>query len=240
MARPATAFPSDPPALSLITLLYALSRAEVMGGSIWRALGWALVLGPTVWFLIGAPGSWVVLIAAVGLLVALQTLLARLRRHDFVYFAEGVLPSVASAPLDAKAKIPLHVTGLFTVEQKIQRFVWLPGFYRTFATREHALLCQVVDQRLLGIGRPPEAEIGMWYIFFTPDAIQQVRWGALHFGRHQRLAIAITYTATVPKPRRPGETLTLVETAYLTFRNHADGQIVLADLLYDQPGAHGA
>ena len=71
----------------------------------------------------------------------------------------------------------MYVTGGLTVEGSEQRFTFVPGFYKTFATREHALLCQVRPAARVGVLRWPEAEVGMWYAFFQPNADPAGRMG---------------------------------------------------------------
>ena len=126
------------------------------------------------------------------------------------------------------------VTGLFSVEQKYQRFTWLPGFYRTFATREHALLCQVAQRSGRGIGEWPEEEIGLWYIFFSPAALRQLTWGSVTFGAEPRPAIAVTHRVTIPKQRLRREQ-TRDETIYIAFASAAIGELIWADLQHDFP-----
>jgi hypothetical protein len=167
------------------------------------------------------------------LLVALEAWLLRWQRRDFVHFVACTCPPVQAQALDAKAKIPIHASGLFQVEAKRRRYTWLPGFYRTFATREHALLCQVVERRFFKVGHWPEAEVGLWYVFFQPEMIQQVEWGTLHFGAHSRPALAVTYEPLDQAPKRrhapPSETI------YLAFQQAEEGLAILADLLQDLP-----
>jgi len=81
--------------------------------------------------------------------------------------------------------------------------------------------------------RWPAEEIGMWYIFVTPDRIQQVRWGQLHFGELPSPAIAIDYQATEPSKRLLQREHTQNETLYLVYQDQEDGLRILSDLLYD-------
>lgn len=75
----------------------------------------------------------------------------RLRKRDFVNFQATALPTTSPSLLNPAHKLPIYATGLFSVENKYQRYTWLPGFYRTFATREHALLCQVAARKFLQV-----------------------------------------------------------------------------------------
>jgi hypothetical protein len=145
------------------------------------------------------------------------------------------MPAVRPQVLPASEKLPIFATGYFSVENKRKRFTWLPGFYRTFATREHALLCQLAERPFAGIANWPETEVGLWYIFFTPGAISQIRWGRLAFGRTVLPAIAVTYTPEETPAARSRNTGPHPETVYLAFTDEQTGKTILADLLHDSP-----
>ncbi len=169
--------------------------------------------------------------SALILWVGLQIIFRIRRRRDFVNFHEGSLPSISPQPLPVPDKIPIFATGLFAVENKQQHYTWLPGFYRTFATREHALLCQVAAKPFWPIRSWPEAEQGLWYVFFTPNAIDEIRFGTLSFGHHQRPALAIHYREPVTntdKPRPPQPRV-----VYIACQQESDLLRILADLLVD-------
>lgn len=228
-----TSFPVDAIPLSPTVILYNLSRFTFGGLLLIRCLRWLLLLLVVVWATGLLPGGrWVSGVWLV-LLLALEVWLLRWKRRDFVRFVESPCPTVQVEALNAKAKIPIHATGLFHVENKRQRYTWLPGFYRTFATREHALLCQVTDRSFLKMGRWPESEIGLWYVFFQPATIQHVRWGKLYFGNHARPALAVTYQPQDNTPKRRQDIHG--ETVYLAFQHFEEGALILADLLQDLP-----
>lgn len=234
--RARTVFPAPLLQLSPATLLYALSRGQVGGLRPLRLLQWGLVLLAAVWLAATLPGSWWVASAWIVLLIGLQALLYSLRQSDFVSFSAHDPPLVAPARLDVKSKIPTFVTGRLSVEFKEQRFTWLPAFYRTFATREHALICQVAA-RVAGLPGAawPEGTPGLWYAFIAPDAIEAVQWGELAFGRNRRPALAVHYRFTpAQQGRKPAPSVS--ETLYLAFDNERDAHVVLADLLDDWPG----
>lgn len=228
-----TKFPEDQPQAALATILYNISRYTLSGLPLINWLCWALLISAAIAATGLLPGRWwdvgLCLLFMLGLLVALFLQ----RRRDFVTFQPAPLPDIAAQRLDPNQKIPIHATGLFTVAEKYQRYTWLPGFYRTFATREHALLCQVQDRNFWRISHWRETELGLWYAFFMPADVEQVQWGELRFGRTIRPALAITYRLTKPqKKRRNGAQ---VETLYLAVQNHEDGHTILADLRYDVP-----
>lgn len=132
------------------------------------------------------------------LFVAFMLTLLTLRRHDFVAFYPLPLPERTAQRLTPKQKIPVHTTGLFMVENKNT-----PG-YRAFI----ALLPPVNGRCFVRcrieiswhISHWPETDI--WYVFFMPEAVQQIRWGQLRFGRTIGPAIAITYQITAGRDEK--------------------------------------
>ncbi|RIK36290.1 MAG: hypothetical protein DCC55_27765 [Chloroflexi bacterium] len=234
--RGRTVFPHERVLPAPATLLYAWQRRQIAGTPLIRLPQWLLLTGGVLWATSLLPGRWWGAGLCLLLLLALQGTLWWLRRHDFVHFTPGALPLVRPQPLEPAAKIPLFATGLFGVERKEQRFTWLPGFYRTFATREHALLCQVNDHPA-GFGSSPPEEEGLWYVFFTPATIESVEGGNLSFGRNHRPALAVCYRHIPARQKEKQSPTSQLETVYLAFQQEADCHTVLADLLFDLPAA---
>jgi len=232
-----TAFPAEQPQLSLPTFFYQVSRYQLGSMPLLNWVRWALFCGALLWASGWLPGRWWVTGLCVALLLLSLTIQMRLRKRDFVNFQATTLPTPAPLRLEPAHKIPIYATGLFSVENKYQRYTWLPGFYRTFATREHALLCQVAAHKFLQVMAWPESETGLWYVFFMPGDIQQIRWGELRFGKTVRPAIAITYQVTIPKQGRARKDVVRTETIFLALQNEADGHTLLADLCFDAPAA---
>lgn len=230
-----TVFPQADLKPSWITTLYALNRYTISGVTLLR---WALTIVPLaalIWGVGRFPGRWWGAALWIILWVLLIATNIYWRRRDFVRFAPSSLPATASGPLVPSDKIAIYVTGYLTVEEKHQRFTWVPGFFRTFATREHALICQLTQQRFVGIAEWPETELGLWYLFFHPRDIAAVEWGELCFGRDRTTAIAVTYHRTIPARGRFRPERTATEVVYLAVANDTDGLAILADLQYDRP-----
>lgn len=230
-----TSFPEDQPRVSSRTLLYYASRYRLGSASLLRWLLFLLCSVSVVPVIGWLPGRWWVMSFCLFLFVALLTLFHYWRRRDFVRFEPMSPPAIQPALLPPQDKAPVMVTGFFSVEQKFQRFTWLPGFYRTFATREHALLCQVVQRPRVGIVRWHEDEVGLWYIFFLPNDIRQLQWGQLFFGVDARPAIAVTHRVTLHKPKRFRTEQTRDEKVYIAFETPTVAEVVWADLHYDFP-----
>ncbi|MBX3015503.1 MAG: hypothetical protein KF832_28540 [Caldilineaceae bacterium] len=228
-----TTFPEDSPRSSLRTLLYYTSRYHLGSTPIFR---WLLVLLVGCALLV-AVGGWAEnwwLIALCGVLwVGILGVFHYWRRRDFVHFVPSAVPTRSARLMAPHEKAPVMVTGLFSVEHKYKRFTWLPGFYRTFATREHALLCQVLQKPWAGLGRWPEEEVGLWYVFFSPQAIRTIQWGELYFGAEVRPAIAITHQVELPKKSRFRREQVRDETVYLAFTEAQVGEAIWADLHHD-------
>lgn len=231
-ARAPTVFPADLGGFAPSLLLYKLGRGHFGGFSLLRWLWLAGGAAALAWPL-GLPGGVWVSGAMVILLAALTAARVAGARRFFVRFDDaGALPDVTPARMPVPEKLPVHVTGLLEVSGRVRPFTWLPGFYRTFATREHALLCQCRERRVLGIAQWPETETGLWYAFVQPDRLRAVRWGALSLGRHARPALAVEYAPenhAVLRRRRAQETL------YIACADEAQARRILADLLADSP-----
>ncbi len=213
---------------------YALAHFRLAGMALDR---WLWSAGGALALLLAArelllPG--LLLLIAVALL---QGVLAWCRRTGGVEFhpAEWATASEQDGSLthalSPDAKIPIYATGLFGVEKRRQPFSMLPGFFRTFATREHALLCKINPQRFWRWASWPEEELGLWYIFFQPAEIVTITTGALSFGRFAGPAVAITVQRTVTGQRQPPAP----ELILLAFCDEAGARTVLRDLLADRP-----
>lgn len=212
--------------------LYLLSRAHLLEIPLTRWINLLLLGLGLLWGLLSLPGGWVG--GALWLIVALALFLwvRSARRHAFTRFVPTSLsPKPSAQTLPPAQKRPLYVTGELSVEQKVRTFTALPGFYRTFATREHALLCRVRERRIWGFAAWPEAEVGLWYAFFTPQQIESIQPGQVKVGRKLLVGLSITYR-TAPHPAAQRRQPALV-TLYLGFVSEEDRNAVLADLLVD-------
>lgn len=185
-------------------------------------VGFLLVLAAVAWWgWLGLPRGVAVLPAALAVGVVALSLLGRLT--GYVIFREGVLPSPAAPPqpLVPTDKIAHRASGWFEVEGKRRYLVEVPAWFRTFETREHAVMAYVAPSRFFP-GHWPEHEVGMWYIFFLPQQIQRVEAGEVLFGARPRLGLRIEYQN---KDR--------TETVLLSFDSEDDRQRIYADLVRD-------
>lgn len=234
-----TTFLPDASGTSWRAFLYLAYRHQIGGVALTRWLILTAMVLAVFWALGVAPLRWIGAVFFLLLAGLLATAVVVGRRRDFVDFTEEEPPAVAPRILDPSDKIALHVTGQFSVEGKYARFTWLPGYYRTFATREHALLCLVRDRRFLSLGRWAEEEVGMWYIFFTADLVERIRWGKLHFDGAPKPTIAVDYRLTMVREGRSRREQIVEETVYLTCDDEADVRRILADLVNEAPAPAG-
>ncbi len=130
-------------------------------------------------------------------------------------------------PLGPKDKVLLRATGFFLVEGGSRRLTDLVAYYRTFETREHAIMARNTPSRFLGLGRSRPDILGMWYIFISPENLQKVTVGNLYFGSTPQPALRLDYTRFNNK----GAAKNAV--AFLSFETELSLRQVLNDLLWD-------
>lgn len=235
--RQPTEFLADVASDTWTLRLYLLSCGHLMGLPLLRWLYFVMSMSAFVWIAFSLPGGWGVSVTLLAALVALVLTVRTLQHRSFVAFVGNTLPAPPLEVMPPAQKRPLYVTGVLSVEQKVRVFTALPGFYRSFATREHALLCRVRERRIWRIGAWPEEEVGLWYAFFAPQQIATVQPGDVRIGRNTLPGIAVTYRPDAPI-RPPRRRTPMQTTLYLAFVTEEDRTAVLADLLVEwQPTA---
>lgn len=189
-------------------------------------LSFVLVLIAGLASLGAVPGDRATIYTVAAVVLVLWGLLLWAKRNQYVEFVPQETPEHAgpAAPLIPADKIEVRATGTFEVEGKEHQFCDLPAHYRTFATREHAVMAIVPPSRFLALGKRPEGEVGMWYIFFQPQQILDLSPGSLGHGLETRPALRVTYEEEAPK------------IVYLSFDDDTDRQRVWADLERSVPG----
>lgn len=156
------------------------------------------------------------------------------RRQHYVQFTPD-RAAVSPAPLAPGRKLRIRATGWFEVEDKHQIHVWLEGYYRTFPTREHAVIALCAPTSLWGWGRSRSQDDGMWYMFIRPEDILQVQSGDLAFGQERLAGVRLAYRALVPGKFRRKRLRQQDCIAYLGFPNRPEALLATGDLLYDAP-----
>lgn len=215
---------------------WALERVLVTAA--WVVAGFVLLR----WFMRGQPPlaawHWLVLALLIlgGLALFVGARLAAARRYVRFDAQPGLAPPVAAA-LTPQDKVQARVTGRFEVEGKAGFFADLLAYWRTFATREHAVMAIVHPSRFLGLARTAGEHVGMWYIFFHPHVIEEIAAGELNFGGQRAPALRVAYRHTPQKAGKRSPRTTR-EVVYLAFEDDGARQKVWADLLAD--GVDGA
>ena len=227
----------------VLKLAYQL-RSHRLGG--WTLDRWGVTLtwGAALvimaqWLWRGRPvlPGWHWLVLALLILGGLAQLVLRgwaSRSRYVVFVPQSGRPAPASRPLAPEEKLPVRATGRFEVQTKTRFLADLQAYWRTYASREHAVLAIETADRFLGLGRTPDDDLGMWYLFLRPEVIQGIVAGQLTYGIKVAPALCITYRFTPPaiEGKRPPQPAT--EIAYLAFGDEAGRDAVWADLLADR------
>ncbi len=168
-----------------------------------------------------------------GLIVAAALGLSLLRsagaRAGYVRFtAQPALDAPTAAAMPPADKAALFASGRFSVQDKHAVLADLMAYWRSFETREHAIMAIQHASRFL-LGSRPDDQVGMWYIFFRPEDVIEVMPGTVTFGTTGRPGLRVIYRSQPSddskKPVR--------EVAYLAFENEAGRESVWADLRAD-------
>lgn len=235
----------------LFKTLYVLRRYQLMGAPAQRWIVLLLLLAALLMAIGllpgGSAGGLVVLLMALALLAGQR--LAQSRQHVHFRPDPAGQPAPAAAPISPAEKLAVHATGLFEVEGKARRFTELPAFYRSFSTREHAIMAVVQPaRRLAGLVRWPEDETGMWYIFVKSNELRQVQPGVLGCGRSRRPALRLLVEQVLPEKnavldawglqwgKDKSKLATRQQTIYLSFDGETERARVLGDLALDSGG----
>jgi hypothetical protein len=228
-------------------LLHAAYRARVYRLAGWALDRWLVTLAWGGALLIGLyhwrdlrPFDAVLMALLVLVGAAVLWLRTWFARRAYVIFTPAAVDTPSPAPLDPADKVLLHATGVFEVEGRVQFFADLLAYWRTFGTREHAVMGILHASRLLGLAALPRRDLGMWYIFFRPERQRHVEAGSLTFGATVRPALRVVYEyPPVDADRTMGQRLRRqpadgrVATVYLAFDDAATQRLVWADLLSD-------
>lgn len=233
----------------LLKLSYLLRRYHFVDAPLDRWIAVLLVfmggLMAIRWLPGGLAGALLCLLLAIAVVLAQRAA----QRGQYVVFQPddpGAQTMPGAQRLQPADKLALHATGLFEVEGKAQRFSELPAQYRSFSTREHALIAVVApSRRLAGAASWPARELGMWYIFFRDSELRQVQPGVLRFGSAKRPALRLQLEQAQPDKNAvmdawglqwggaKDQRKTRQKTIYLSFDDAAQRARVMADLAAD-------
>ena len=218
-------------------------RTHHLGG--WSLQRWAitLALGAAAllalqWLFRGQPPTpWWHWLLPVGLTVGAVALWGLGRwgasRYYVKFTADPEAQPPAPAALRPGDKVQVRATGRFAVNGQAHDFADLLAYWRTFASREHAVMAIQHDSHWLLLGTMPEELVGMWYIFFASEAVRDLTPGRLTFGADTGPALRVRYSGAAPAPGEKKPPRVTDETAYLRFEDDATRRLVWADLLAD-------
>jgi len=189
------------------------------------------------WLLRGRPvlPMWHWLFLTLLILGGLGLLLLREWALRRLYVEFEPQPQLAAPPgraLMPEDKIPLRATGRFEVNGRTRVFADLNAYWRTYASREHVLLAIQHFTHFL-LGSSSGEDVGMWYIFIRPEAVEGIVPGNLRYGARSDPALRVAYRYQPPanegkRAPKPGGA-----TAYLVFDDEAAREQVWADLAVD-------
>ena len=110
---------------------------------------------------------------------------------------------------------------MFEVEGKERLFADLLAYWRSFGSREHAVMAIVHRSRFLLLGSVAERTLGMWYVFFTPAMIEAITPGTAAFGAATRPALRVAYRFTPPAAGRKAARPPSPASVYLSFADES-------------------
>jgi len=228
-------------AARILKLAYQIRHHRVGGWALDRwviTLAWgASVLIGLQWFLRGQPvlPPWHWVILALLLLGGLGLLILRgwaARRSYVIFEPQPGLTAPSAAPMSPEDKASVLATGAFEVHGRVRTFVGLQAYWRSYASREHAVMA-IQHQTHFLLGRSPAEDVGMWYMFILPAAIAEIMPGQLHFGREVGPALRVGYRRQPPAIEGKRPTKAVNATAYVAFEDEAARGQVWADLVTD-------
>jgi hypothetical protein len=189
------------------------------------------------WLLRGRPSlpawHWLVLgLVALGV-VGLIILRSAAARAGYVHFtSQPSLPAPAPLKMVPDEKEATLASGRFEVEGKEGYLANLTAYWRSFGSREHAVMAIQHPSRFL-LGSLPSDQVGMWYVFFLPDNVEQVAAGTVAFGATKQPGLRILYRR-MPPPDGKKQKKPVREAVHLAFETQAARDRVWADLLADE------
>ena len=229
----------------LLEIAYRL-RCHRLGG--WGLDRWGVTLAwgagaliLLLWLLRGMPplgaGHWVLLILLMAAGLALLILRGWAEHRSYVIFTpQPDRTAPPAAGLRPSEKVLIRATGRFEVEGRPGFFADLMAYWRTFASREHAVMAIAHESHFLGVGHRPAEDVGMWYAFFRPEAVEAVTPGSLAFGARVGPGLRIVYRRTAPQPddgKHRGRSRPVRTVLYLACEDEDARTRIWADLLAD-------
>jgi hypothetical protein len=211
----------------ILKLSYRLHRLRLWGQPLNRWLFLLSLLGiPAVALDVvesGPVADAAVILACLGLMLVL--LWAARTRYLVFRRTENPSLTVEVPQLPPEKKVPVRASGHFEVSGMRRYFVEAQAYFETVETREHIIIAWIPPWSLLGLAASPRDEVGLWYVFFMPATIKEIKMGKVYFGLRPRPALKVVYQSESGSR----------ETVYLSFDRHEQREVLLADLRHDAP-----
>ncbi len=213
--------------------LYDLENHYLIEVKMRTWLNWALAIVALLTLLSPFPGRVMFAILFLLVIVALSLGNHHARRRYYVHFVPEQHPEPPEdppEPLWPEDKLLHHASGHFEVEGQEGDWSHLIAYYRTFESREHAIMARLTPSSFLKFGEVRPDVLGMWYIFIKPENLLDVIPGRLFFGKEEEPGLKLRYRR-FDKKGNPEETI-----AFLHFASEKDRIRVQDDLLLDMGG----
>ncbi len=213
-------------------LLYNLDKHLFFEVRMRTWANWVLALLAVMSLLVRIPSAYLASILFLALIGWLSLSSRYARRRYYVHFLPEAPdpPEDPPPPLWPEDKLLHHASGHFLVEDKEGDWTRLIAYYRTFETREHAIMARLTPSRFLKVGELPREALGMWYRFITPENLLDVAPGRIYFGGGEEPGLRLRYRRFDDKGNP------LEDLFFLHFDSEADRARVMADLLLDMGG----
>ncbi len=213
-------------------LLYNLEKHYALEVRMRTWVNWLLLLLALFILLLNLPGKWYLagLILALILFLSLSNRFARTRYYVHFRAQPDYTPQDTPPPLWPEDKLLHHASGHFEVEGKEADWTHLIAYYRTFETREHAIMARLTPSTFLKVGLLYLDDLGMWYRFITPDNLLDVTPGQSYVGPWMEPALRLRYRRFDEKDNP------IQDTFFLHFSSPDHRDRVMADLLLDMGG----
>ncbi len=218
---------------SYYRLLYNLDRHYFVEVKLRTWLNWMLALLAMIILLLRPPGGWMIALAPLLAIVILSVSNRFARRRYYIHFVPEQHPQPpedAPAPLWPEDKLLHRASGHFHVEGMEDDWTDLIAFYRTFETREHAIMARRTPTRFLRVGQVNPETLGMWYLFISPADLLEVTPGRIYYGEEGKPGLRLRWRRFNEKGKP------LEDVAFLHFDSEADRERVQADLRLDMGG----
>ncbi len=214
-------------------LLYNLDHHYFVEVRLRIWLNWALAFLSMLVLLSRLPASLGLALLLLLIIILLSLISRYARGRYYVHFvSEQNLepPEDPPAPLWPEDKLLHRASGHFHVEDREGDWAWLIAYYRTFETREHAIMARRTPSTFLKVGEADPQSLGMWYIFISPENLLDVTPGWTYFDGDGEPALRLRWRRFDEKGRP------IDDVAFLHFDSTADRERVQADLLLDLGG----